>query len=58
MSFGPKDWFDAHQQNVNVSATQYGDCTTDAQCELLVPHQNFFCYKERSYVGLCARVIR
>jgi hypothetical protein len=55
--FSPLNWYDSFESQPETSATQYGDCTTDAQCEELVPEQHFFCYKETSYVGHCAQVM-
>lgn len=56
--FTPVTWFDTHgSQEPKTAATQFGDCTTDGQCEELAPGQNYFCYKEESYVGQCARIV-
>jgi TPP-dependent indolepyruvate ferredoxin oxidoreductase alpha subunit len=56
--FSPISWFDFRTDEVKTSATIYGDCTTDLQCEELVPGQHFFCYKEQSYVGQCVQVLQ
>ena len=55
--FSPLNWFESFNKLPETSATQYGDCTTDAQCEELLPGQHSFCYKESSYVGQCAWVM-
>ena len=56
--FSPVSWFDSYDKRPETSATQYGDCTTDAQCEELVPGHNFLCYKEQSYVGHCVQIVQ
>lgn len=57
LTASPVAWFDQFDNVPETSATVYGDCTTDAQCEELVPEQNFFCYKSKSYVGTCVKII-
>ena len=56
--FSPVSWFESTSDEVETSATIYGDCTTDGQCEELVPRHNLFCYKERSYVGRCVQIVQ
>jgi len=58
MYFSPVSWFKYYgHKDPETSATVYGDCTTDAQCEELVPGQNYFCYKTTSYVGQCINIV-
>lgn len=58
ISFSPINWFEVYDNEPKTSATETGDCTTNAQCEELVPGQNLYCYKRNSYTGICSKIIQ